>query len=156
MDSKYRVAMASEERVARMVGAGADVGNAVFEALPCKNGQADVDKIVALVDAGTITVQYSVGMGPYAKHSLLHWAAQHANSSVLVEALLARGADVSATDARGRVPWALAHRVKDRDALSGRVFELVDAATPAESKVEPPSKKISKMKGGGGLQQKPK
>lgn len=118
----------------RMIGRGSDVGNTVFEALPCKNGDEDVDCILRLLDRGDIGIQYTVGPGPNAKHSLLHWACQHANSVALVEALLERGADVCATEMRGRVPWTLARRVRDRDAVATAVFAAIDSATPRKFK----------------------
>ena len=150
----------------QMIGPGADVGNTVFEALPCKNGQADVDTITNMVDRGAIGVQYAVGPGPNAKHTLLHWACQHGNSAALVEALLARGADVAAREMRGRVPWALAQRSRGSEAA--RVGELIDAATPMELKtfsearkhksksvpqkvaMKKPPKSAAKTGGGGG------
>ena len=58
----------------RMVGPGADVGNSVFEALPCKNGQADVDRVTGLIDSGAIRVGYTVGPGPNARHTLLQFS----------------------------------------------------------------------------------
>ena len=124
------------EFVSRMVGQDSEVGNGIFEALSCKRGDTDKEFILDMVDNGVVDVQYTVGPGPNAKHTLLHWACYHANSASLVKGLLDRGADASARELRGRTPWKLADqsRSKGRGAEIGGVFDIIDAATPNELK----------------------